>query len=185
MSEYRKRKKIYRLIYEGNNKTERTFFQHLFHKSSYTPKDELPQEPKTDPKSLFEIGQIEIQRLHLSRALGDRVFIVVDLDHRMDHEKYVIAHAKKNKLIVFIPSQPCIEVFFLLHYVSLNDLKASGDEIIASLKTYIPNYNKALDVFPLLEGHNEIASKRLRALSRKSKIKGTITVADLIDLLKK
>jgi hypothetical protein len=157
MSKYRKRRKIYRLIYEGNNKTERTFFQHLFHKSSYMPVDELPSEAKTDPKSLFELGQSEVRRLHLSRALGDRVFIVMDLDHRVDHEKFVMAHAQKDKLITFVPSQPCIEVFFLLHFTDLVDLSSSGDETISLLKTYIQNYSKSLDVFSRLEGQNELA----------------------------
>jgi hypothetical protein len=82
MSQYRPRKKIYRLIYEGNNKTERAFFQHLFHKSFYMPVDELPSAPKTDPQSLYQFGIDEIKRLGLSRQLGDRVFIVLDLDHR-------------------------------------------------------------------------------------------------------
>lgn len=67
MSQYRPRKKIYRLIFEGNNKTERTFFQHLFHKSSYVPVDVLPPSPKTDPKSLYQFALDEIMKLGLSR----------------------------------------------------------------------------------------------------------------------
>ncbi|OPZ34745.1 MAG: hypothetical protein BWY98_00960 [Tenericutes bacterium ADurb.BinA155] len=185
MSSYRPRKKIYRLIYEGNNKTERTFFQHLFHRSSYMPIDQLPTSPETDPKSLFLFGQKEISRLHLSRSLGDRVFIVMDLDQRNDHKEYVRSHAKTNKLIVFVPSQPCIEAFFLLHFVMLKDLSASGDQIIAALKEYIQNYDKSLDVYPQLEGKNGLASSRLRTLSKPERIRGTILVPDLLDLLKK
>jgi hypothetical protein len=185
MSQYRPRKKIYRLIYEGNNKTERIFFQHLFHKSSYVPVDALPLSPKTDPKSLYQFGIDEIKRLGLSRQLGDRVFIVMDLDHRIDHKKYVSSHAQTNKLIVFVPSQPCIEAFFLLHFVELKNFDMTGDEVIAALKEHIQNYDKSLDVFSRLDGQNEIACARLRKLAKQFRIRGTITIPDLIDLLKK
>lgn len=109
----------------------------------------------------------------------------MDLDHRPDHKKYVCTHAQTNKLIVFVPSQPCFEVFFLLHFVELKTLDATGDETIAALKEHIQNYDKSLDVFSGLDGANEIASARLRALTKKSRMRGTITVPDLIDLLKK
>jgi hypothetical protein len=90
-----------------------------------------------------------------------------------------------NKLIVFVPSQPCFEAFFLLHFVELMDLDLTGDETIVALKEHIQNDDKSLDVFPRLDGTNEIASARLRALMKPCRIRGTITIPDLIELLKK
>jgi hypothetical protein len=186
MSQYRKRRKIYRLIYEGNNKTERTFFQHYFGNcSSYNPIDKILPNEKTDPQSLFDLAESEIRRLHLSQSLGDKVFIVLDLDHRPDHFAFVKKHALDNRLVIFVPSQPCIEVFFLLHFVELESLNLKGDEVIAILKRHIQNYDKSVDVFNCLESHDKEATVRLRTLSKNGRIKGTMTVADLIDLLKK
>jgi hypothetical protein len=186
MTAYRSRKKIYRLIFEGNNKTERIFFQHLVRpNSSYHLIDQIPENPRTDPKSLFEFGLDEIEKHHMTRSLGDRVFVIMDLDHRPDHQRFVRENALRNRLIVFVPSQPCVEAFFLLHFQDLNDLSKTGDEVLTELKKYIQNYNKSLDVFSQLEGRNDLATKRLRKLDKKEKIKGTLNIPDLIDLLKK
>jgi hypothetical protein len=184
MSGYRPRKKIYRFIYEGNNKTERQFFQHLFsHHSSYVPIDTLPPHPTTDPVSLFQFAEAEVSRLQLQKDLGDRVFIVLDLDHRGDHWRDVARYAQRNKRIVFVPSEPCFEFFFLLHFEDLTDWSLSGDETLARLKKYLQNYDKSMDVFPYLGGSNDIAEKRLRRLWKTHQIKGTLTLADLLDLL--
>ena len=61
----------------------------------------------------------------------------------------------------------------------------TGDEVIAALKEHIQNYDKSLDVFSRLDGQNEVASVRLRKLAKQFRIRGTITIPDLIDLLKK
>lgn len=187
MRAYRKRKKLFYFLLEGRNKTERIFFQHFAsHDASFIPFFEAPDPPITDPHSLFEAAKKVIEKHQLEWSLQDRVFIVLDLDHRKDHLDFVKRHAQDNRLIVFVPSQPCIEMYFLLHFSkAVKNFDAKGDEVISELTRFVPDYQKSSDIYSRLESREKVAKKRLRELSRPSQIKGTLNVADLVDLLER
>lgn len=183
---YRPRKRFYVLVYEGkNNKTEKSYFQHFNFNDDFVIKDDLRELEGTDPATLYAFAERQIHVYDLDYALGDRVFIVSDIDHRLDHVSYIKEHAKTNKMITWVTSFPCFEQWIIMHFEE-PDSSLTGDEVIKRLKEqYISNYDKNVDVFHQIEGKRAKAKQRCSKYRSKNNIKGTISVGELVSLLEK
>ena len=70
----------------------------------------------------------------------------------------------KNKNENVIISNPCFELWFLLHFEYTTKYFSSNRELIKELKRYIKNYEKNLDVFTMLEDKQMDALKNAKML---------------------
>ena len=102
----------------------------------------------TEPRQVVEYAA------DLFRERGrefDRVFAVFDRDdHRTYHDALTMCRditftndEKKRVELSAIPSNPCFELWLLLHYEEIHHL-FHRDEILDKLKQHIPGYQKAL-----------------------------------------
>jgi hypothetical protein len=92
----------------------------------------------------------------VSRELSDKstpppelVFIVLDMDTIYDQRKINEYLKTKEELlkrwkdvIFFIESRPCIEFWFLLHFVFKDRIYSNCKELINDLKKYMVDYSK-------------------------------------------
>ena len=147
----RQRKSVILLAAEGNNKTERLYFGAFADERCNI---RFAKGNDTDPLHLANSLLNEYKRLELDSELGDSVFCLVDGDLSSQQEKRILqAENKLSKICgVMIVSNPCFEIWFLCHYGFSTKQFSSGQEVIETLKQYIPDYSKGKkNMFDLLQ----------------------------------
>lgn len=73
--------------------------------------------------------------------------------------------ARQNNISVFL-SNPCFEIWYLLHFRYSTKLYGSNEEVIKELGCYISDYSKSKDVYNLIENKIDQAllnTKRLES----------------------
>lgn len=137
------------VVCEGE-KTEREYFEEVrrWYRLHTANVRVLPSEVGTCPRHVVEFAQTVF--LDGGRKF-EKVFAVVDRDeHRRFNEALDIARTldgrlrndeKKPVTFVILPSIPCFELWFLLHYREIShDIHRT--EVIRELKRYLPGYEK-------------------------------------------
>jgi hypothetical protein len=167
MGGYRSRKtgnrkpyQILVVVCEGE-KTERIYFNN-YKKRGCNLKIETPNCKVTDPINLVKFALTQISRYDLDFKNGDCIWCVFDANHNTNEQiTTAIQLAKKNIQIAL--SNPCFELWYLLHFTyhcgRLNTRDANS-----LLKKHIPKYDKTNDHFDeLLNGRNTaiLNSKKL------------------------
>ncbi|MGB4698431.1 MAG: RloB family protein, partial [Methanothrix sp.] len=107
-----------------------------------------------DPISLVKAAISIINRkrsdCRISQEEGDEIYCVYDVD---DNSDAVLNSAKelaeKNGIKIFL-SNPCFEIWFLLHFEQVNK-GVSREDLYEQLKKYIKNYDKSGEVYHLLK----------------------------------
>lgn len=62
--------------------------------------------------------------------------------------------AKQNNVSLYL-SNPCFEIWYLLHFRYSTKPYCSNDEAIKELNNYISDYSKSKDVFELIVGNSK------------------------------
>ncbi len=159
----RTRKQIVLLSVEGQNKTEKNYFNGF---NNETTKVVFTSGNETDPVKLSKRLLQEYKDNQLDDGLGDLAFCVVDGDvskkQEVEIRKAETIVKKKGKVIV---SNPCIEVWFLFHFTDSTRQYKSSQEAVNRLKEYIPDYEKNMK-----EIYNQLFDKLDTAISNAKKL---------------
>ena len=163
---------------EGNNKTERIYFDNFDDgKKSYSIS--IAKGNDTDPLKLVKKLSDEIKKRDLDLNNGDIAYCIFDTDIDPNKNRIIrdaIELAKKNNIKV-ITSSPCIELWFLLHF-EFTTASMSNNAVIDRLKKYYPKYEKNLNIFPDINNKVETAIKYAKKLEKyqldNGKIIGTV-----------
>ncbi len=174
----RKRKIKIIIAVEGKNKTEKLYFDNFDDgKKAYSIT--IAKGNDTDPLKLVKNLAKEMEKRDLSLALGDKVFCVFDVDVQYNKNK-IIKEAidfAKTKGIQVITSTPCVELWFLLHFLYTSAF-LTNNEVIKRLKNYVPKYEKNMNIFPEINSRVKIAIKNAKQLEKEqlanNKIIGTV-----------
>lgn len=137
----RKRKSIVMLSVEGNNQTEKNYFNGLKFRNVRilfaTGND-------TDPVNMTRALLRDYKRKGLTSELGDMAYCVVDGDLLKEKESQIF---KADELIKgihgqIIVSNPCVEVWFICHFTDSTKQYVSSDDAVKRLQKFIPDYEK-------------------------------------------
>lgn len=141
------------------NKTEKAYFRNFNNKNGNIIS--FANGGETDPVKMVRSLAKEIERRGIDLNAGDKAYCVFDTDTDQSKNRQILeARRIANDLgIEIITSNPCIEYWFLLHFVNSNALMDS-DDVITKLKRYIPNYEKSMDVYSSLEATQNTAINR-------------------------
>lgn len=88
---------------------------------------------------------------------GDILACFIDVDFKNGREKELraaIKLAKQNNVSLYL-SNPCFEIWYLLHFRYSTKPYCSNDEAIKELNNYISDYSKSKDVFELIVGNSK------------------------------
>lgn len=162
----RKSKSKILIACEGNNKTEKTYFNNFENRQnnysiSYTKGN------NTDPLKLVKMLVKEINELELNLCEDDRAYLVFDTDMDINKNKMIndalrLARDNNIKVITFTPS---IELWFLLHYEYTTSCM-NNDEVIKKLRKYYPKYEKNVNIYPEIVSLINIAIDRAKKLEK-------------------
>jgi len=146
------------ILTEGE--TERIYLNHLKERgSNYSVHIQVygGNEPLKMVKRCNEIFRTR----SMSRKMGDHGFCVMDVDYcTKDDFKRAYDYAEKNNITIIL-SNPCFEVFFLLHYTE-EIPEISSREMKAEISRYIPEYRETGDYWRLLLKNQKVALGRSR-----------------------
>ena len=137
------------LIVTEGEKTEPQYFDEI-RRQERIPSAHVVVRNSRDGTEPIQIVEYAIESFGEHNGEFDQVFVVFDRD---EHHTYHAAlnacrdttlknDEKKRIPIRAVPSNPCFELWLLLHYEDIHHL-FHRDDIIDRLKRYIPNYEKA------------------------------------------
>lgn len=161
----RKRKPVMLIAAEGKNKTEKlyfTSFQDQHGKYSIRFATGL----ETDPVGLLKAVEKSWEKNELSVKDGDKAYIVLDMDCKPEKIQLVKELQKRSKNIKFIPSNPCIEVWFILHYTYTTRQFKDGKEPKKELEKHIPGYEESMDISEIIRPKITDAKKNIELLRK-------------------
>ena len=149
-SKLRREKPLILIIAEGRNVTESQYFKSFQNQhAAYNIKVLLPGHI-TDPKGMQSTILRYWDQHEMKAEKGDKAFIVLDLDCSNDKGKLIRKLAKENGNAKFVVSNPCFEVWFLLHYRYSTRSYLSSSEAVKDLRNFIPEYEKNTDIAPMI-----------------------------------
>ena len=152
------------LIAEGRNVTETQYFRQFQRQHSAFNIKILTPGSATDPDKMLETLERYWKKYDMSDARGDQGFVVLDLDCNEKKARLIEKLQSGSKIARFIVSNPCFEVWFVLHYRYSTHVYSDGNAVIKELKNYIPDYQKNTDVTELLSGKLDAAMKNAHKL---------------------
>ena len=125
----------------GEGITEREYFKSLKHSKK------LPFKFKPDIPKHSDIKSIISKAVSLADSF-DFVYCIIDLDRILLNQKELEFY-NRNKLkyqnIIFIESNPCFEIWLLLHFEFSTRTYNDCHSLIGILKKYIPDYEKSFN----------------------------------------
>ena len=154
------------IVAEGHNVTENQYFHQFQNQhASYNIKVLIPGSA-TDPEGMLE----KLERFWLMNEMdmmkGDRGFVVLDLDCDDSKGRLIEKLERGSKIAQFVVSNPCFEVWFLLHYRYTTHAYKDSTEVIKDLKNYIASYDKTQDVSDILSDKTETAYQNALKLEK-------------------
>lgn len=163
----RRTKKIILIGAEGKNQTERKYFK-AFNQAQSEYKIMVGKGNNTDPVGVVEDLLKSAKQEELDLKHGDMLACFIDVDFKKDRDKELrdaMKLARQNNISVFL-SNPCFEIWYLLHFRYSTRLYGSNEEVIKDLGSYISDYSKSKDVYDLIENKLDDAfvnTKRLES----------------------
>lgn len=156
----RKQAKIILIGAEGNNKTEKYYFS-SFNRSRGEYIVHMARGNDTDPVKIVRSVCDSIKKEELDFANGDLAFCTVDTDTDIAKQGQIdeaikIAHDNNIELIL---SNPCFEIWFLMHFTYSTKYYPSTTAVTNELEKFIPEYRKSRNVFDKVSPHTETAKQ--------------------------
>ena len=152
----RKPKKIILIGTEGSNQIEKNYFT-AFNQTQSEYKINVAKGNNTDPEGVFRDLLKTAKQEELDLKQGDILACFIDVDFKRGREKELraaIKLAKQNNVSLYL-SNPCFEIWYLLHFRYSTKPYCSNDEAIKELNNYISDYSKSKDVFELIVGNSK------------------------------
>ena len=159
----RKRKPVMLITAEGRNKTEKQYFN-SFQDQHGKYSIRFATGLETDPVGMLKAMEKAWKKNELSEKDGDKAYIVLDMDCKPKKIQLVKELQKKSKNIQFIVSNPCIEVWFILHFIYTTHQFKDSKEPKKELAKYIPGYEESMDISAILRPMLNDAEKHLEQL---------------------
>lgn len=189
----RKRKPVVLLIAEGQNKTEKLYFQHFSTpESKYAVK--VVSRGETGPQGMLDSLQRECMENDVS-AKDDIAGIILDLDCNEERAKQLRELLSQEEYAHYkaFASNPCFEVWFVAHFHELRGTYSGSSQVLEDLKRQLPDYDKGRDCYRKLKDHTQEAIERCKAKEKQYKdfnwpsadCNPRTDVAELVELLTK
>jgi len=131
------------IVSEGE-KTELKYFKN-YRKRGCGLEIKTPNTSRTDPLGLVKYAERQIRKYELEPEGDDEVWCVFDVDENEEKIHDAVEKASESGIDIAL-SNPCFEIWFLLHF-KFRDTRLTCDDAIEELKEYIPNYSKNQDIF--------------------------------------
>lgn len=151
------------IVCEGR-KTEPNYFEG-FRRENRDLIISIIESPGKTPIQIVRHAMQRARDLDIGKVEGDAAWCVFDVDEceAKDMRKAIEQAGNKLKLAI---SNPCFEVWFLLHFTYTEKRMDTCKDVIAELKRNMPGYDKAADHFGRLRSMTQTAVTNAERLER-------------------
>lgn len=163
----RKERCILLIGLEGRNKTEKGYFTGLSREQNqYIVK--YSDKGDTDPISIMEMMKQEMKRLDFDPEEGDVAICMIDTDTDLSKQDQIdrAVTIGKHEGISLCLSNPCFEIWYLLHYKYTTKQFISSEALIRELKKHIPDYEKKIVYYDSLKNRRTEAIRNAKKLEQ-------------------
>lgn len=161
----RKRKSIILIATEGKNKTEKTYFRE-FNESIKPFNIIFADGNNTDPVKIVNDAILTAHNKGIEVDNGDYIFAVFDTDfNKIDQIIEARKLASKNGVSIIL-SNPCFEVWLLLHFRYSTRGYNSNAEVLNELCNRWSGYQKNITTYQNLQDRCDVAVKNAERLKR-------------------
>ena len=169
----RERKEIILIATEGKNKTERNYFRE-FNRSIKGCSIVFSDGNNTDPVNIVHDALNSADKRDVEPQNGDSIYAVFDTDFKKESQISEARKLAERNGVEIIPSNPCFEVWLLLHFRYSTRGYQSNNEVIKELNDVWPEYRKNIASFQPLRNRCEDAIENARKLKQfHNETKGT------------
>lgn len=148
------------IITEGY--TEKNYFE-KFRRRNSGYELIVKKSPENTPNKIFKFCINQIHDLGLDVNGHDVVFCIFDVDYNSDKTINSVLSSARSKGINIILSNPCFEIFFLLHFTKkIYDLSTPKDTK-QEIRNYILDYQETGDYWMMLHPMLDEAIQRSRS----------------------
>lgn len=159
----KRRKAVILLATEGLNKTERNYFVE-FNRKQNKYQVSFSSGSNTDPLGIVRDACRAAEKNELDFSLGDKVYAVFDTDFGKEKQiREARELAKKNRVSLLL-SNPCFEIWILLHFRFSTRGFQSNEEVLNELKNRWPEYRKNINTFSYIADRHEVAIENAKQL---------------------
>lgn len=162
------------IVCEGS-KTEMQYFQGFNERNSGVKVEPLHGKC-TDAKNIVAFAERQIERYDLDFDDGDSLWCAFDVDQKGKQEvNDAVAHASAKNILIAL-SNPCIELWFLLHYKKIPS-QISRKDAYDELKKFIRDYDKNSNIFPILKDKIRAAMTNAESLNQGHQRNGVLLLS--------
>ena len=162
----RKQKPLIVIVAEGKNVTEYQYFKYFQDREAEYNIKVLRAGCDTDPVKLQQNIEHYWHRNELDKKKGDVAYIVLDLDCDNAKADIIERRSKKSNIAQYIVSNPCFEVWFLLHFKYTTHQYNDSAEVIRELRCYVEDYQKNKDIAPMIAEKMDFALQNTEQLQK-------------------
>ena len=163
----RKRNPLVFMAAEGDNKTEKYYFDAFFKDRSIRVVND--SSGYTNPVQLVESLHKKMGQKGFDKELGDKAFCLIDADCDSLKNQIINKADKKAKKygIQLIVSAPCFEVWFICHFTFSTTKYTSNKDVMNKLQSYCEGYQKSDEnMYLKLKGNTGIAIANAKKLEK-------------------
>lgn len=161
----RHRKPVMLITGEGKNKTEQLYFSSFNEQHGNYVIRFVKTGLDTDPSRMLRFMKKAWTANGLNTKNGDKAYIVLDLDCDPQKIQKIKSLQKSSKNIKFILSNPCIEVWFILHFKYTTHPFEDSKDPKKELAKYIPGYKENMDISEKIRPYLEKAGENIKKLT--------------------
>ncbi|PQQ47017.1 RloB family protein [Bacillus thuringiensis] len=121
----------------------------------------------TDALNIVNNALLQMEKHDINLQEGDTVWCVVDVDKNTTNQLNAAKKIADDNGMSLILSNPCFEIWYLLHKKYTTSAYSNSDQVIVELeKNGFPKYAKNKDVYPELEKSETTAIQNAIKLKR-------------------
>ncbi|WP_348305145.1 RloB family protein [Methanothrix sp.] len=160
-SNFRDPKKVVILVCQGAE-TEPVYFNN-FRKKECEIAIHIHREAGKDPIKIINTAKY-LKNDQYEGALIERIFCIYDVDNTLERTLRKCEKIANENGLKTCVSNPCFEIWFLLHFFYSTKNYNSYDEVKEALIRYIPEYAKNRDIFSQLQPNQQKAIANAKLL---------------------
>lgn len=142
------------------------------------------QDGRSSPEAVFE--RLKAAKAEFAEAEGDSYWLCIDRDAWKAHVLGDAVHQAAQQGYQIAVSDPCFEIWILLHYEGPSDTFSNCKEVIGRLKNLLGGYTKrCCQIAELREQHVHDAMRRAKSLDDESNTGNKTGVYRILDELLK
>jgi hypothetical protein len=162
------------VVVSQGGQTEPRYFDHFRKKdSNFVLRIEATK--GLDPISLIKHAKYLKEEFY-KLGRNDRIYCIYDVDSSPENQLWDAQRLASKNNVKACVSNPCFEIWYLLHYRYTTACLNSYDDVKRELLSYISDYDKNKDIFYGLHPHQTKAISHAKLLEKYHQREGTASI---------